>query len=111
MKRLFYDSKCGFCKRVANTLKRLDKNNQFLFSSLDGKKAKTVFTGNYAFLRKKKSIVLIEGKRVWVKANAIFRVFWLLGGKCRAIGWLFVFPGFLINPFYRICTWLFWRAS
>ena len=102
MKRVFYDDNCPFCVRVINRIKQLDKKDQYTFSSLDGKKAKTLFAGNYGFLRKKKSIVFLEGKRVWVKANAVFRLIWLLGGKWKYIGALFVVPGFLINPFYRI---------
>ena len=106
MKRIFYDAKCPFCKKMINKIKSLDTKKQFTSSSLDGKKAKMVFAGNYAFLRKKKSVVLIEGKRVWVKANAVFRIFWLLGGAWKIPGALFIVPGFLINPFYRIATWV-----
>jgi len=106
MKRIFYDNKCPFCKRMITKIKKMDKKRQFTTSPLDGKKAKMVFAGNYAFLRKKKSIVFIEGKRVWVKANAVLRVFWLLGGPWKILGSLFILPGFLINPFYRIGTWV-----
>ena len=106
MNQVFYDGKCPFCKRVAEHIKKLDLKDQFRFSSLDGKKAKALFAGNYGFLRSKKSIVFIEGERVWVKANAIFRLFWLLGGRWKILGSLFVIPGFLTNPFYRLGTLL-----
>ena len=103
MKRVFYDDTCPFCVRIVNQFKQLDKKDQYTFSSLDGKKAKTLFAGNYGFLRKKRSIVFLEGKRVWVRANAVLRLLWLLGkGKWRYLGALFVIPGFLINPFYRV---------
>lgn len=102
MKRIFYDDNCAFCVRIVNKLKKMDKKDQFTFTSLDGKKAKTLFAGNYGFLRKKKSIVFLEGKRVWVRANAVLRLLWLLGGKWKYLGALFVIPGFLINPIYRI---------
>ncbi len=84
----------------------LDKKNQYTFSSISGTKAKALFSGNYGFLRKKKSIVFLEGKRVWVKANAVLRLLWLAGGRWKYLGALFVIPGFLINPFYRLFTLL-----
>ena len=104
MKRVFYDDNCPFCRWVVRKLKALDKKNQYNFSSLDGTKAKTMFSGNYGFLRRKRSIVFLEGKRVWVKANAVLRLLWLSSSKWRYLGSLFVIPGFLINPFYRIGT-------
>jgi len=104
LRRIFYDDNCAFCVCVANYLKKLDKRKLFTFSSLDGKKAKTLFAGNYGFLRKKNSIVLLEGKKVWKKSNAIFRSFWLLGGQWKFLGIFFVVPGFLLHPFYAICV-------
>ena len=108
MKRVFFDSKCPFCKKAVAKMKKKDTKHQFNFSSLDGKKAKTLFTGNYGFLRKKRSIVFLEGKRVWVKANALLRLYWLQGGPKKILGAFFVIPGFIINPIYHICTWVVW---
>lgn len=102
MKRVFYDDNCPFCVRVVKGLKKMDKKNQYTFSSLNGTKAKTLFAGNYGFLRKKKSVVFLEGKRVWVRSNAVLRLLWLSGTKWKYLGALFVIPGFLINPFYRL---------
>ncbi len=104
--QVFYDGKCAFCRRTAEWVKKHDEKDQFRFSSLDGKKARALFAGNYGFLRSKKSIVFIEGERVWVKANAVFRLFWLMGGAWKIPGSLFVIPGFLTNPFYRLGTWI-----
>lgn len=106
MKRIFYDGKCPFCVRIIGKIKKMDKEREFTVSSLDGKKAKMVFAGNYAFLRAKNSIVFIEGKRIWIRANAVFRIFWLLGGPWKIPGALYVLPGFLINPFYRLFAWI-----
>ena len=106
MKRIFYDDNCPFCIKVVHVLKKMDKKNQYTFASLNGTKAKTLFAGNYGFLRKKKSIVFLEGKRVWVRANAVLRLFWLSKTRWKYLGALFVIPGFLINPFYRLGTLL-----
>ena len=104
MKRVFYDDNCPFCTKVVKSLKTMDKKNQYTFSSLSGTKAKTLFAGNYGFLRKNKSIVFLEGKRVWVRANAVLRLLWLSSSKWKYLGALFVVPGFLINPFYRLAA-------
>lgn len=104
MKRVFYDDSCPFCVKVVNKLKKMDKKSHYTFSSLNGTKAKTLFAGNYGFLRKKRSIVFLEGKRVWVRANAVLRLLWLSGGNLKYLGALFVIPGFLINPFYRLAA-------
>lgn len=104
MKRVFFDGKCSFTKKVIEFLKKQDEKNQINFSSLDGKKAKTLFAGNYGFLRKNKSIVFLEGKRVWIKANAVLRILWLQGGRGKVLGALFVIPGFITNPLYKLCS-------
>lgn len=110
MRRIFYDTSCPLTKRVIKVIKKLDKDNKYTISSLDGKKAKLVFQGNYAFLRKKKSrVVFLENQRVWVRTNAILRVYWLLGGWRKALGFFFWMPGFLINPIFKVCRLFVWR--
>lgn len=109
MKRIFYDNRCPFCRKTIRWIEKKDKKHQFITSSLHGSKAKAIFAGNYAFLRAKKSVVLIEGNRVWTRANAVLRILWLLGGPWKILGALHVLPGFLINPFYRLCTFFVWR--
>ena len=103
MRRLFYDTSCPACKRIVKRAKSVQNNKLFQMSSLDGKKAKLVFQGNYAFLRKKKSrMVMVEGPRVRVKGNAMFRVYWLMGGKWKILGILSYLPGFMTNPFITL---------
>lgn len=105
MRRVFYDRKCAFCCTCVQKIKKIDKKKQFIFSAIDGKKAQQVLGERYAFLRRKKSVVFIEGSKVWIKANAIFRIFWLIGGKYKVFGWMYALPGFIINPFYRLVTY------
>lgn len=99
MRRLFYDTSCPACKSVVKMLDDPKRKKLFMVSSLDGKKAKLVFSGNYAFIRNKKSkIVILEGKKVWSKGNAMLRPFWLIGGKYKAIGIFSYLPSFLLAP-------------
>lgn len=90
-------------------VKRKDKKHQFATTPLNSPKAKEIFSGNYSFLRAKKSVVLVEKNRVWVRANAVCRILWLLGGPWKILGSLQVLPGFLINPFYRLFALLIRR--
>jgi hypothetical protein len=74
-----------------------------MISSLDGKKAKLIFQGNYSFLRKKNSkMIIVDGQKVWIKGNAMLRPFWLIGGRWKAIGIFSFIPGFLLSPFIAL---------
>jgi predicted DCC family thiol-disulfide oxidoreductase YuxK len=83
---------------------RHDKNRQFLFAPLSGKTAKRYLDAHFD----KSTMVLIEASkgRRWLCGKAAFRVFWLLGGKWKWIGWLYVMP--FIDPLYRLIA--FYRA-
>ena len=105
MRRLFYDVSCPACKRIVKRMSDVHTKKLFMMSSLDGKKAKLVFQGNYAFLRKKKSkMVILEGQKVWVKGNAMLRPYWLLGGKWKLLGIFSYLPSFMLMPF--IALWV-----
>ena len=105
MRRLFYDVSCPACKRIVKRVSAVHTKKMFMVSSLDGKKAKLVFQGNYAFLRKKKSkMVILEGQKVWVKGNAMLRPYWLMGGKCKLLGIFSYMPSFMLMPF--IAVWV-----
>jgi predicted DCC family thiol-disulfide oxidoreductase YuxK len=97
---LFYDTSCPACKRVVKRVKGLKNKKLFMISSLDGKKSKLVFQGNYSFIRNKKSkMVILEGKRVWSKGNALLRPYWLMGGAWKIIGMFSFIPSFILKPF------------
>ena len=102
LRRVFYSNQSAWEKRMVLSMKKRDTRGMFTFSSLDGKKGQRLFSGNYAFLRKKKQVIYLEGQRLWTKANAILRVKWLLGGKGKFLGALHVVPGFIINPIYSL---------
>lgn len=106
MRRLFYDTSCPACKRVVKRITDVSvKKKMFQVSSLDGKKAKLVFQGNYAFLRNKKSkMVILEGQKVRIKGNALLRPYWLLGGKWKLIGIFSFLPSIILAPF--IALWV-----
>ncbi len=107
MKQVFFSPNMKITKRVINRLKKLDKKGQYNFSSINGKKSKQLFTGNYEFLRKRKYIVYLEGQKVFVNANAVLRIYWKLGHKFPGMFW--VVPGFITGGIYRLCGFFVWR--
>ena len=94
---IFFDAECSLCQKMVQNLLQIDKTALFSFAPLNGATAQKEFTGKYAPLKDKDSIVLLENfrtpeKRFWIRSRAIFRIFWLLGGKWRLIGWFYQFP-------------------
>jgi len=106
MRRLFYDTSCPACKKIVKRVGEAGGNKKmFMVSSLDGKKAKLVFQGNYAFMRNKKNkMVILDGKRVWMKGNAMLRVYWLMGGAWKLLGIFSFLPSIMLMPFIALWT-------
>lgn len=95
---IFFDSSCPLCQNSVDRLIELDTKKIFIFSPLQGKTAQAELPEK---VRHQNSIVLYEFRvRIWLRAQAVFRIFWLLGGKWKWIGWLWVLPG--LNLFYRL---------
>jgi len=79
-------------------ISRHDKKKQFLFAPLSGKTADKELHAHFD----KSTMVLVEAPqgRQWVRGKAAFRILWLLGGKWKWIGWLYVMP--FIDLLYRL---------
>lgn len=95
---IFFDGPCPFCNWVVHFLMNVDHKKIFWFASLQGKTAQTL-------PKNQDSLILLEesseGHKLFFEAKAVMRIFWLLGGKFRLLGWMYILPGFLINPCYR----------
>lgn len=113
---IFFDASCSLCRKSVEQLIKRDKKKQFFFAPLDGETARTKLMGSQMRLQKAASIILMENyatehSKIWVKAGAIFRIFWLLKGKFRSIGWLCFVPWgfdwiyFLIARFRHHISW------
>lgn len=76
--KIFYDASCPFCQRWVERIKRWDKREIF----------------SYVPQSKKMDSLLLEeaNGRTWVRGRAVLRIFWLLGGWWRLIGWIYVVP-------------------
>lgn len=102
MKQLvFFDSECKLCRKSVHTLIKIDTEKKLVFAPLNGKTADDKLIGKFSYLKHQNSLVLIENPHghIWLRGRAVFRIFWLLGGKWKLIGWFYMMP--FVDFFYR----------
>ena len=102
---LFFDATCSFCQHSVGSVLKWDRNRLFCFAPLGGKTADKWFTRKRSSLPFLNSLILVEdfegdSPRTWIRAQAVFRIFWLIGGFFKPLGLLCFFPGVVINPLY-----------
>lgn len=99
---IFFDNHCPLCCRTINSLAAHDVKKKFAFAPLEGKTAEKMFFGRLSYLRTLNTVILVEqpSGRIWVRGRAVFRIFWLLGGKWKSIGWLYEMP--FVDAVYKI---------
>ncbi len=94
---IFFDDSCPLCWRSVNKILSWDKKGIFLFSPLRDEAAKLVLKDRYKALQNANTLVLVENyktkaPRIWDRGRAVMRIFWLLGGWRKCIGWLAYVP-------------------
>ncbi len=104
---VFYDGECGFCDQVVQFILKIDRRKLFLFAPLQGKTAANVLKRLSPSDRSEDTLVLVEnyrepGEKIYVLGKGAFRIFWLLGGAWKLLGWVSFFPSFLYNWAYRL---------
>ncbi len=102
---VLFDNTCPICRRAVARAIELDRKKVFLFSPLDGKTAKQALKGKMAYLRKKRSLIIIENAHrppslVWMHGRAAMRLFWILGGVYKCVGFLCYIP-LLTDAIYK----------
>ena len=103
---IFFDAECVLCQRAVRYIQQIDESALFLFAPLNGKTAARTLTGPNARLARANTIVLAENyesteREFWIRSRALFRIYWLLGGKWRSLGWLHFLPGYPGDLFYK----------
>lgn len=102
---ILFDAPCPLCNQAVYNLIKHDKKRLFRFASLQSKTARSLsLLVNISDLD---SIILIEHydtlkQRVFTKSKAIFRIFWLLGGVYKLIGWKYILPSWSIDWAYNL---------
>ncbi len=100
---IFFDRDCRFCLWCVGKILRWDCRECFLFAPLRGETAARLFTGKHAKLKGVNALILWESKHSsWIKAKALFRIFYLMNRGWTILGLLHWIPGFFMNPVYSL---------
>lgn len=103
---IFFDDTCGFCQNSVRRIIKLDRKELFAFAGLKSQTAAHILKGDKEYLKGENSLILVENyqtysPRFWLRARAIFRILWLIGGKWKWLGWLYIVP-FGTDAIYRL---------
>ncbi|MEN9654151.1 MAG: hypothetical protein RL235_263 [Chlamydiota bacterium] len=103
---VLFDADCPLCRGVVKELIELDEEALFLFAPLEGETADSILVGPQAWLKNTNSLVLVEhftstDRLFSIRSKAIFRIYWLIGGRWKIIGMWSCLPAWLIDPIYR----------
>ena len=98
---VLFDGECTFCAFWVKFILKRDKKDQFLFGSLQSDKGKELLA-EYSVSKKVDSVVLISDDKAFIKSNAVFKIFNLLGGWRKGIIILKIFPRFIRDFVYDI---------
>jgi len=98
-KIIFFDGHCNLCNGFIDFVIRWDSKQQFKVASLQGKTAEAVLDSSH--IESLSSVVLLKGKEVHIKTNAVIRIIsglhWLLKPTLA----LLIIPSFIRDPFYN----------
>lgn len=104
---IFFDGECGLCDRSVRFLLKIDQNNSLIFAPLQGKTAKERLSILCQNAMEKNSIILLEDNpeaknKIYLRGKAILRIFWLIGGRWKLLGFFSFLPTFLADAIYRL---------
>lgn len=95
---LFFDHTCPLCQQAVQKIQQRDAMHLFVFYPLESEIAKEKLPLS---LQGEDTLVLLEeGKRVWTRSKAVFRILHLLGGKDKWMGVFCYVPG--LDWVYRL---------
>lgn len=94
---IFFDDTCRLCWRSVNRILSWDKKKVFNFIPIRDETAKLVLKKQYKKLKNANTLILVENyatkkSKVWIRGRAVMRIFWILGGCKKLIGWLCFVP-------------------
>ena len=100
---ILFDDTCRFCWNSVNRIRKWDKKGHFFISPIGGDLAKKVLKGKYEQFKNADTLVLVEDFektpiKIWIKGRGAMRIFWLLGGWRKLVGWLAFIP--IVDLFY-----------
>jgi len=99
---LLFDGVCNLCNSSVNWLIDHDTKNKFHYASLQSQfgkdtAAKFQLHGNYM-----DTLVLLENDKIYLRSEAVLRIFKHLGGAYYLLYLFIIIPAFIRDFFYRI---------
>ncbi len=115
MNLVLYDGVCGLCNRSVQFILRHDRKDQFLFAQLQGELGSSIAKNHGVDPAELSTFVLVldyegTGEIALKRGKAAFRVLWELGGWWKLIGWKWIYPSWLLDPFYLLVAKNRYRA-
>lgn len=102
---VFFDPECPICHKEVRRILEIDVHKHFLFAPLNGEMAQDILAGPQKELLRSNGLVVVENyhstnREFWVRAQALYRTYWLAGDGWEFTGLLCFFPSFLVDFFY-----------
>lgn len=97
---LFFDGFCIFCNRLVYWIIFFDKSERIKFSSLQGKRAQKYLP--IQDLKNIDSVIFYDGKNIYRKSEAIFKILSLLPWYFYPLMAFKFFPPSVLNYFYDL---------
>lgn len=99
---ILFDGVCNLCNGFVNFLIPRDKDNQFIFSSLQSDKAHELLKELNYSSEKISSVLLIENGNLFSRSAAVLRIFRKMRGLWPVLYIFILVPGFLRDPLYDL---------
>ena len=99
---LFFDGVCNLCNSSVQFIIRRDRNERFLFASLQSEKAKKTLPAKYRVEDDLKSLVLKDGDRLKTKSSAALTIARDLSGLWPLLYLLMIIPKALRDFVYDL---------
>ncbi|MGI8582809.1 MAG: thiol-disulfide oxidoreductase DCC family protein [Chitinophagaceae bacterium] len=97
---VLFDGVCNLCNGAVQFIIRHDKNEKFLFASLQSEIGKRILSSNNLSRDDLKTFLLIEDERVFTKSTAALRVIKQLNGFISILYTFNVIPKFIRDSIY-----------
>lgn len=98
---VLFDGECNFCSFWVKYVVKRDKKDVFRFTSLQSGKGIELLK-KHAIDKKIDSIVLIEGRKTYIKSTAALRILKELGGLKSVLYGLVIIPYFIRDFVYDL---------
>ena len=108
---VLFDGTCGFCEGAVRFIVTRDRAGYFRFAPAQWPQAVEVLAQHGLSREATRSLVLIEGDRVWLRSTASLRIAARLGWPWKASAWLLVIPAPIRDIGYRIIAALRHRLA